>query len=223
MSTLLEARGLTRIIEGEVSTTLIEDISFSIASGEFVSVTGPSGGGKSSLLYLLGLIDRPTRGTVLIEGLDTGTLESDALAHLRLTTLGFVFQFHFLLEEFTALDNVMLPMRKLGVLSNQAMIERASELLAQFDLAPHIHKRPGQLSGGQRQRVAIARALANQPKLILADEPTGNLDTRNADSVFAAFRDIVNNFNASVMVVTHDPDLAARADRHLKIIDGHLA
>lgn len=222
MTPLLEARGLTRIIAGEIPTTLVEDISFSVAPGEFLAITGPSGGGKSSLLYLLGLIDKPTAGTVLIDGIDTAPLGSDQLAALRLAKLGFVFQFHFLLDEFSALDNVMMPMRKLGKLSEDEMRVRGEELLARFDLAAHKNKRPAQLSGGMRQRVAIARALANNPRLILADEPTGNLDTRNASTVFAAFREIVVNFGASVMVVTHDANLAKQADRSLQIVDGHL-
>jgi lipoprotein-releasing system ATP-binding protein len=219
---IIEARGLTRIIDGEVPTTLVDDINFRVEHGEFLAVTGPSGGGKSSLLYLLGLIDRPTRGTVLIDGRDTASLSSDELAEVRLSTLGFVFQFHFLLEEFSALENVTMPMKKLARLSEEAQQAKGAELLKQFDLASHLHKKPHQLSGGQRQRVAIARALANSPQLILADEPTGNLDTRNADVVFAAFREIVTSFGASVMVVTHDMDLAARADRRLHIVDGHL-
>lgn len=218
---LLEARHVTRILPGVVEAVLVDDISLTLEPGEFVAITGPSGGGKSSLLYLLGLLDRPTSGAVLVDGQDTGTLSTDALAALRLRSLGFVFQFHFLLEEFSALDNVLLPMRQLGLMTEPAMRARAEELLATFGLTPHRHKRPYQLSGGQRQRVAIARALANRPRLVLADEPTGNLDTKNADAVFDTFRAIVQEGAASVLVVTHDPALARRADRQIHIVDGH--
>lgn len=221
-SSLLETRDLTRIISGEISTTLVEGISLSVKAGEFVAITGPSGGGKSSLLYLLGLLDRPTRGQVLMNGQDTTALSSDELADLRLESLGFIFQFHFLLEEFTALDNVLVPMRRLGRLSEEAMQARALALLAEFDLSAHTHKHPSQLSGGQRQRVAIARAMANAPKLVLADEPTGNLDTKNADAVFNSFRRIVTETGAAVIVVTHDLALAARTDRRIHIVDGHI-
>lgn len=219
---VLQAYDLVRIIEGEVPATLVDGISLTINPGEFVSVTGPSGGGKSSLLYLLGLLDRPTRGHISINGQDTSPMDSDALAALRLSTLGFVFQFHFLLEEFSALENIRIPMRRLGRLDESAQIRRAQELLEQFGLVEHGHKLPGQLSGGQRQRVAICRALANAPRLILADEPSGNLDTKNADLVFSAFRDIVDKSGASVLVVTHDLELAARADRRVHIVDGKV-
>ena len=222
MSPLLEASHLVRVVGGDVPTTLVDDISFTITEGEFVAVTGPSGGGKSSLLYLLGLLDRPTSGDVLFNGQSTRDLSSNALADLRLATLGFVFQFHFLLEEFTSLENVMIPMRQLGRLSEAQQKARAEELLLKFDLGAHMHKRPHQLSGGQRQRVAIARALANAPRLILADEPTGNLDTKNADLVFNTFRQIVQREKTSVLVVTHDLDLAARTDRRLQVVDGKI-
>jgi len=220
---LIEARNLVRVIDGEVPTTLINGINLSVQPGEFVAITGPSGGGKSSLLYLLGLLDRPTAGGIFVEGRDTGKLNSDQLADLRLTHFGFVFQFHFLIEEFTALENVMMPMRRLGKLSDAAMQKRATELLQQFGLSEHLHKRPAQLSGGMRQRVAVARSLANAPRLVLADEPTGNLDTKNAEIVFNSFRDIVLHSGASVLMVTHDPELAAKADRRIVIVDGQIA
>ena len=158
---LIEARSVTRILPGIVPTTLVHDIDLSIGHNEFVGVTGPSGSGKSSLLYLLGLLDLPTTGEVRIRGKATVHMTEEERAYTRLTDLGFVFQFHFLLPEFTALDNIVLPMRALGRLSREEMRERAAALLDSLGLAEHRHKRPDQLSGGQRQRVAVARALAN--------------------------------------------------------------
>ena len=222
-SPAIEARGLTRRLEGEIPVTLVESIDLSIAAGEFLAITGPSGSGKSSLLYLLGLLDVPTAGDVLIQGKPTAALAEADRAALRLATLGFVFQFHFLLPEFSARDNVMLPMRALGRLSDRDMKARALELLGSLGLAEHAHKRPDQMSGGQRQRVAIARALANDPAVILADEPTGNLDTASTEQVFAILRGLVDTAARTIVVVTHDPSLAARADRRVHVVDGRIA
>ncbi|MCA0404610.1 MAG: ABC transporter ATP-binding protein [Proteobacteria bacterium] len=220
---LIEARGITRTLPGEIEAVLVHDIDLAIQPGEFVAITGPSGSGKSSLMYLLGLLDTPTRGDIVIDGHSTATLDEDRKAQLRLETLGFVFQFHFLLAEFSALDNVMLPMRALGKLSEEAMRARAMSLLTRLGLAEHSHKRPDQMSGGQRQRVAIARALANDPKVILADEPTGNLDTHSTEQVFDIIRELVGEGGRSVVIVTHDPNLARRASRRLHVVDGALA
>ena len=174
---VIETERLTRRLAGEVTVTLVENASLAVHQGEFVAITGASGSGKSSLLYLLGLLDRPTSGRIWLRGDETSTLEEDALAGLRLAEVGFVFQFHFLLPEFSALENVMLPMQRLGRSPQPEIAARATELLGSFGLAAEAKKLPRQLSGGQSQRVAIARALANDPLLILADEPTGNLDT----------------------------------------------
>jgi lipoprotein-releasing system ATP-binding protein len=217
---LLELRRVTKTIGDGVATTLVKDIDLVVRSGEFVAVTGPSGSGKSSLLYLLGLLDVPTSGDVLVEGRPASRLDEVARAHLRLSLLGFVFQFHFLLPEFSALSNIMLPMRALGRLDDAAMRRRALELLASLGLEDHAHKLPGQMSGGQRQRVAIARALANEPLVILADEPTGNLDTHSSEQVLAIFRHLVDETGRAIVMVTHDLDLAARADRQIRIVDG---
>ena len=159
-----------------VPTTLVHDIDLTIGTKEYVAITGPSGSGKSSLLYLLGLLDLPTAGEVRIRGRATAHMDEAERALTRLSTLGFVFQFHFLLPEFSALENIKLPMKALGHLTAEAMQERAVSLLASLGLAEHALKRPDQLSGGQRQRVAVARALANDPPVILADEPTGSLE-----------------------------------------------
>lgn len=219
---LIEMRKVTRIIGDGVKTTLVADIDLAIRPGEFVAVIGPSGSGKSSLLYLLGLLDVPTTGDVWIAGQKSNELDEARRAQLRLTHLGFVFQFHFLLAEFSAEANVMLPMRALGRLSEPEMRARATALLASLGLGGHGHKRPDQMSGGQRQRVAIARALANEPHVILADEPTGNLDTHSSEQVLKIFRRLVDDEGRAIVMVTHDLDLAARADRQIRIVDGRI-
>jgi len=219
---LIEAKGVTRILPGIVPVTLVHDIDLSIREKEFVAITGPSGSGKSSLLYLLGLLDLPTAGEVLIRGRSTTRMDEGERAATRLGTLGFVFQFHFLLPEFSALENVMLPMRALARLSIPQMRERAADLLAGFGLADHIRKRPDQLSGGQRQRVAVARALANDPPLVLADEPTGSLDSAASEQVFQLLRDLVDQRGKTVVAVTHELDYAARMDRQVNLIDGGI-
>jgi lipoprotein-releasing system ATP-binding protein len=220
MSALLEARNVTRILPGIVPTTLVRDVSLSIGEREFVAITGPSGSGKSSLLYLLGLLDLPTGGEVLIRGRATSSMSEAERGHVRLSTLGFVFQFHFLLPEFSVIDNVMLPMRALGTQSPLEMRERAASLLTALGLAEHLGKRPDQLSGGQRQRVAVARALANDPPLILADEPTGSLDSKSSEQVFEILREVVDDRGKTVVAVTHDLGLAARMHRRIQLMDG---
>ena len=219
---LIELAHVTRTIGEDVITTLVRDIDLRVQGGQFAAITGPSGSGKSSLLYLLGLLDAPTSGDVLVQGQNANHLDEEARAHLRLSLLGFVFQFHFLLPEFTALANVMLPMRALGRLDDRAMQTRARDLLASLGLADHAHKHPGQLSGGQRQRVAIARALANEPMVLLADEPTGNLDSASSEQVLEIFRKLVDETGRAIVMVTHDLDLAARTDRQIHIVDGRI-
>ncbi|MBB4038871.1 lipoprotein-releasing system ATP-binding protein [Microvirga flocculans] len=222
MTSLIEAEHLTRILPATVPVTLVRDVSLTVGEREFIAITGPSGSGKSSLLYLLGLLDRPTSGSLRIAGHDTSALDDDALARLRLETLGFVFQFHFLLPEFSVLENVMLPMRKMGRLSSAEMRARAASLLEDLGLAGHLDKRPDQLSGGQRQRVAVARALANDPHMVLADEPTGSLDSKSSEQVFQILRDLVHKRGKTVIAVTHDLDIAARADRRIHLVDGRV-
>jgi len=222
MSALIEAEHLTRTLPATVPVTLVRDVSLTVGEREFIAITGPSGSGKSSLLYLLGLLDRPTGGALRIAGQDTAAMDDDALARLRLDMLGFVFQFHFLLPEFTVSENVQLPMRKVGRLSAREMRERAAGLLEELGLAGHLDKRPDQLSGGQRQRVAVARALANDPHVVLADEPTGSLDSRNSEQVFQILRDLVAKRGKTVIAVTHDMDIAARADRRIHLVDGQV-
>ncbi|MFC1459052.1 ABC transporter ATP-binding protein [Microvirga arabica] len=220
MTALIEADHLTRILPATVPVTLVRDVSLTVGEQEFIAITGPSGSGKSSLLYLLGLLDRPTSGILRVAGRDTSSLNDHALAHLRLDMLGFVFQFHFLLPEFSVLENVKLPMRKAGHLSSGEMRTRAAGLLEELGLAGHLDKRPDQLSGGQRQRVAVARALANDPHVVLADEPTGSLDSKSSEQVFQILRDLVRKRGKTVIAVTHDMDIAARVDRRIHLVDG---
>jgi lipoprotein-releasing system ATP-binding protein len=217
---LLEAQHITRrLLEG---VTLVQDASLKVERGEFIAITGPSGSGKSSLLYLLGLLDRPTEGRVLLEGRDTASLSAAELANLRLMRLGFVFQFHFLLPEFSTLDNVLIPIRRLGRLKDAAARAQAMKLLEALGMTEAAAKLPEQLSGGMRQRAAIARALANDPAIILADEPTGNLDTRNAAAVFDIFARLAAEEGRAILVVTHDAELAKRANRRIHLVDGRI-
>ncbi len=224
MSTpLIEARRVTKVLPGVVPVTLVADIDLAIEPCEFIAITGPSGSGKSSLLYLLGLLDLPSQGDVLIDGRSTSMMGEDERAEVRLTRLGFVFQFHFLLPEFSITENVALPMPALGRLSPRAITGRAQELLASLGLGDHLRKTPDKLSGGQRQRVAVARALANDPPVILADEPTGSLDTAATAQVFGILRDLVMVRGKTVVAVTHDLSLANQMQRRVQIIDGRLA
>jgi len=218
----LEARELTRILPGPRPTTLVADIDASFEAQSFTVITGPSGSGKSSLLYLLGLLDPPSSGDVLLNGRSTRKLRNDARARTRLERFGFVFQFHFLLPELSAIDNVMLPMRQLKRLEAAEMRARADSLLVSLGLGSEAGKVPGALSGGQRQRVAVARALANDPQFVLADEPTGALDSKNGAAVFSIFRRLADE-GRTVIVVTHDETLARTAERAIRLVDGRIA
>ncbi len=222
MTALLEARGVTRVLPGPLPVTLVRDIHLMVQPGEFIAITGPSGSGKSSLLYLLGLLDMPTTGSILLEGRETSRMSGGELAAQRLKKLGFVFQFHFLLPEFSTLENVMIPMRKLAQESEQKMRARATRILEELGLAALFNNKPDQLSGGERQRVAIARALANDPLIILADEPTGNLDSKNGRLVFDIFKRLATQNQQAVIAVTHDPQLSALTQRQIRLVDGAI-
>jgi lipoprotein-releasing system ATP-binding protein len=222
MSALIEATHLSRILPGDPPVTLVADASLKVEQGAFTTIVGPSGCGKSSLLYLLGMIDRPTDGTILFEGQDVTPLDGDERAAIRLKRLGFVFQFHFLLPEFTAFENVILPMRRLGALSATEAEARTLHLLDTVGLKTKAHTTPDHMSGGERQRVAIARALANDPVLILGDEPTGNLDSGNSTAVVETLRTLAHEQQRAVVCVTHDPSVAAAADVRISMLDGRI-
>ena len=201
---------------------VLHGLSLSIGTGEFVALIGPSGSGKSTLLKIIGLLERMTSGSYHIQGLETTGMDDAALTLLRRQMLGFVFQFHHLLPAFTALENVTLPalMREGSV--TPAQKERARAVLAAVGLENAMHKRPSELSGGMQQRVAIARALVLNPPLVLADEPTGNLDTASSNEVFTLLRRLHAELNLSFIIVTHDQGLAARCDRIIEIVDGQI-
>ncbi|NOW46083.1 lipoprotein-releasing system ATP-binding protein [Novosphingobium sp. SG751A] len=219
---VLVARHLRRELPGDPPPVLVADADLAVMPGRFTAIVGPSGCGKSSLLYLLGLIDRPTGGELLFDGRDLAQMSGDERAAIRLEHFGFVFQFHFLLPEFTALENVMLPLRRLGRLSAREVEARATSLLADVGLAEKGWKLPEKLSGGERQRVAIARALANNPRLVLGDEPTGNLDSVNSARVVDMFRALAHEQGRAVVCVTHDMGIADLADIRVSMLDGRV-
>ena len=230
---ILRAQNVHRLLgSGETVNHIIKGVSLEIAHGEYVSVVGPSGSGKSTMLYLLGGLDRPSQADpdgrrfdplsrVFIDGQDTATLSDAQLALLRNEKVGFVFQFHYLLKEFTAQENVALPMLKLGKLPRSDALDRAAELLKQLGLADKTRRRANRLSGGEQQRVAICRALANEPAVVLADEPTGNLDKRNGEMV-AEILDEIGAAGQTIIIVTHDVALAHRARRIITMEDGDV-
>lgn len=223
-SPLVELTGIRKTYNpGEPSEVeVLHGIDLCIASGEFAALVGPSGSGKSTLLNILGLLERPTAGSYRLQGQEVAGLDDEALTLRRRHTLGFVFQFHHLLPAFTALENVTLPALMARGRVDPTQEARARELLAAVGLAHAMDRRPAQLSGGMLQRVAIARALLPQPALVLADEPTGNLDTASSDDVFGLMRRIHAQQGTSFLVVTHDPRLSARCDRRIVLVDGRI-
>ena len=200
---------------------VLKGVNVEIAAGEVVSIVGASGAGKSTLLHLLGTLDRPDRGKILIDGTDVSSLSTTKLAQFRNANIGFIFQFHNLLPEFTALENVCIP-AFIGKTDKAAAEKRALELLTFLGLAERAHHKPSQLSGGEQQRVAVARALINKPKVIFADEPSGNLDSKNARELHELFFSLREQFGQTFVIVTHNEDLARMADRTLTMVDGKL-
>ena len=203
-------------------TEVLHDVDLRLERGEFLALMGPSGSGKSTLLNIVGLLDRPTSGRLLIKGQDTGTLGDSELTHLRGHTIGFVFQYHLLISAFTAKENVMMPMLADRGFPSAEIETRAGMLLAQVGLEKFAGNLANNMSGGQQQRVAVARALAMNPDLVLADEPTGNLDTKSADSVFDLMREVNRASGTSFLLVTHNLDLARRCDRIIEVVDGRI-
>jgi lipoprotein-releasing system ATP-binding protein len=218
----LEARGIGKTYQvGTTMLTVLRDLDLDVAAGEMVAIVGASGVGKSTLLHVLGGLDRPDRGSVMIAGQDVTALPDAELVAFRNRHVGFVFQFHHLLPEFNALENVMMPMR-IARMGSDVSRPRADELLSRVGLAERLTHRPGMLSGGEQQRVAVARALVMRPSVLLADEPTGDLDERTADSLHQLLREMHSAYGLTSVIATHNPRLAAACDRVLRLESGHL-
>ena len=219
-ATLIEAQEVTKSFRTDAGQlSVLKGIDLSIASGEMLGIIGASGAGKSTLLHILGALDRPSSGKVLFRGQDVSSMDENSLAKLRNTSIGFVFQFHHLLPEFTSLENVMLP----GLISGMSFAEagkKANELLGELALGERTRHRPGELSGGEQQRVAVARALIQEPAVVLADEPTGNLDTATGNDLFGLFLDLNKRKGITFVVVTHNKSLSDRCHRILEMADG---
>lgn len=201
---------------------VLKEVSFEVKRGEFISVVGKSGSGKSTLLYLLSTLDTAYTGSITINGTTVTGLTQNQLATFRNEHIGFVFQFHYLLPEFTVLDNVMLPALKLNKRPKDEIREKALDLLSLLDVRGHEHKKASMISGGQQQRVAIARALINDPAIIMGDEPTGNLDSKNTKTVFNIFRQLARERHQTIIAVTHDDEFAANCDRIIEMVDGRI-
>ncbi len=219
---VLELRGVNKSFFGEVTTQVLFDINLRVMPGEFVAIVGASGSGKTTLLNLMGLLDTPTSGEVFLGGKDAASLSEDERAIMRRDFLGFIFQFHYLLPEYNVLENVLIPCRLRGRSFEEANRHRMTELLGLIGLKERIAHRPSQLSGGQQQRVAILRALANDPVLVLADEPTGNLDSKSGEIVFNLMRELNLTTQKAFLMVTHDTYFAERADRLIRLVDGRV-
>ena len=219
---VLEAKGITKYFHDPVTVKILDKVSFQLEQSEFVSVIGRSGCGKSTLLYILSTMDTDYEGDLFIDGQSMRDKKEGELAIVRNEKIGFVFQFHYLLNEFSVLRNVMLPGLKLGQFSEKEVEHRAYEKLKILGIEKEALKDPNQLSGGQKQRVAIARALINDPLLIMGDEPTGNLDKKNSEIVFNIFQELAEEYKQTLLIVTHDNEFAARTTRIIEMEDGHI-
>ena len=220
--TLLRTEKLNKFFRDPVDFQALKNVDIAIGEGEFLSIIGSSGSGKSTLLYVLSTLDTDYEGKIFFEENELGKMNSNQLSDLRNEKIGFVFQFHYLLPEFTVIDNVMLPALKLGRYNEEQIRHNAHEKLKLLGLEDQAHKKANKLSGGQQQRVAIARALINEPRIIFGDEPTGNLDSKNAQTVFEIFKELKEQFNQTIVVVTHDMNFANQTDRLIKLKDGEV-
>lgn len=222
MNVILEAKNIYKEFHDPITIPVLKDINFKIGKGEFVSLTGKSGCGKSTLLYILSTMDTDYQGELLIDNELMSSKKESQLAKIRNEKIGFVFQFHYLLNEFNVLKNVMLPGLKLNLLTKEEIESKAIEKLRILGIENEALKMPNQLSGGQKQRVAIARSLINDPLIIMGDEPTGNLDKKNSNIVFDVFKELSSEFKQTLLIVTHDPEFASNCDRIIEMEDGKI-
>ncbi|KKH93001.1 ABC transporter ATP-binding protein [Methanosarcina sp. 1.H.T.1A.1] len=220
-SPIIELKNLTKVYKNGVEFRALDNANLKIKKGEFVAIVGPSGSGKSTLMHLIGLLDTPSSGTLLIDGNDVTKMSDKERSGMRNRMLGFVFQYHHLLPDFTALENVMMPLLIAGKSKDEAK-DIAEKLLKEVGLEDRMDHRPGELSGGQNQRVAVARALSCSPAIVLGDEPTGNLDTKAGDLIYELLRKLNKEYNQTFIVVTHNEELAGKADRIIRIVDGKI-
>ncbi|WP_292379524.1 ABC transporter ATP-binding protein [Methanosarcina sp. UBA289] len=220
-SPIIELKNLTKIYKNGIEFRALDNANLRIKKGEFVAIVGPSGSGKSTLMHLIGLLDTPSLGTLLIDGKDVTKMSDKERSEMRNRMLGFVFQYHHLLPDFTALENVIMPLLIAGKSRKEAQ-EIAENLLKEVGLEDRMDHKPGELSGGQSQRVAVARALSCSPAIVLGDEPTGNLDTKTGDLIYELLRRLNREYSQTFIVVTHNEDLASKADRIIRLVDGKI-
>lgn len=219
---VLKAKGINKYFFSPKKTQVLKEVTFQVTKGEFVSVVGKSGCGKSTLLYILSTMDTEYEGSLFIDQEEMNSKSQEYHSKIRNEKIGFVFQFHYLLNEFSVLENVMIPGLKLGKYSREELEYRAMEKLKIFGMQGHALKKANQLSGGEKQRVAITRALINDPLIIMGDEPSGNLDKKNGDIVFGIFKELTQEFQQTLLIVTHDPEFAAGTDRTIEMEDGRI-
>ncbi len=219
---IIQIKNLTKIFGDGVEIKALDGVDLNIERGEFLAIIGPSGSGKSTLLNQIGILDTPTSGTILLNGIDVTEMSDKQRSRTRNKELGFIFQYHHLLPDFNALENVMMPLLISGVKSSQAR-EVARKVLDEVGLGDRMDHRPNQLSGGQNQRVAIARALVNKPSIVIGDEPTGNLDSKASENIYELLRKLNHEHNQTFILVTHDEHMAAKTDRIIRLVDGRIA